>query len=181
MWSKIKSALGLGLGEVQAKMNVDHQDPRKRLVWCMLAISPGANADPAYRPQFANKALREWYGMNDHDELLGNIDFYIEGTGSTPGYDAYRAVFMARAGFGANMLSEAESWECAFKVIRKLQRTYPSWNEYGSGYLEGHLAYRQEQGDDSETLNGYRRNIIEHITELNQRGLWTQTPFQTPV
>ena len=180
MWSKIKSALGFGLGEVTAKMDVDHQDPRKRFAWCILAVSPGANADPAYRPEFAKKAITEWYGMESRQELIENIDFYISGTGSTPGYDSYRAIFMARAGLGAGMLTETESWEAAFKVLRKLQSTYRSWNEYGSGYLEGHLAYRKEQGDDDETLAEHRRNAIENITELNQ-GLWTKTPFNTPV
>jgi hypothetical protein len=181
MFKKLLAAIGLGHGEVKEKMDADHQDPRKRLVWCLLAVSPGANSDPAYRAKFADTALREWYGMNDKEELLENIDFYVEGTGSTPGYDAYRAVFMARAGFGAGMLSEQESWDAAFKVVRNLQQKYQGWNEYGAGYLEGHLAYREEQGDDSERLNEIRRNVIESITELNQRGIWTQTPFRTPV
>ncbi|HEX2734310.1 MAG TPA: DUF1266 domain-containing protein [Polyangiaceae bacterium] len=180
MWSKIKSALGLGLGEVEAKMAVDHQDPRKRFAWAILAAFPNANADPAYRPKFANTALREWYGMNDHDELLENIDFYIEGTGGTVGYDLYRAVFMARAGFGAGMLSEAESWDAAFKVIRKLQSTYPSWNEYGRDFLAGTLDYRKESGDDQDALDTHRHAVTQNLAELGKT-LWSQVPFNTPV
>ena len=78
------------------------------------------------------------------------------------------------------MLSEAESWDAAFKVIRKLQSTYPSWNEYGRDFLEGTLAYRKESGDDQDALDSHRREVIENLTELNKT-LWAQVPFNTPV
>ncbi len=94
-------------------MQHDHADVRKRYVWCVRAITDD-KADSAYLPEFASKALREWYGMKSAKQLAENIEYYLAGTGSTPAYDVARAVFMARAGFGAGFLSDTESWEAAF-------------------------------------------------------------------
>lgn len=155
-------------------------DARKRYVWCILAISTSEEADPGYLPEFATMAMRDWYGMKSREMLLSNIDYYLGGTGSTPGYDAFRAVFMARAGFGAGMLSEAESWEAAYRVARKLKQSYPSWNHYAQGYLEGHLAYRTSEGDAEDDLQRYRRNILERHRVI-AGSVWPQTPYETPV
>lgn len=74
----------------------------------------------------------------------------------------------------------AESWDLALACARKAQAAYPSWDAYGHGYLEGHLAYRQSQGDDASTLAGYRANIQKRIAN-HQRGCWAATPFHTPL
>jgi len=168
------------VAEAKRKMELDKADPRRRYIWSILAISASSDADPGYLPEFASMAMRDWYGMSSREELLDNIDYYIEGTGSTPGYDVFRAVFMARAGFGAGMLSEAESWEAAYRVARKMQQAYPSWNHYGMGYIEGHVAYRTKQGDDADTVAGYRKNLLERFQTLSN-STWAETPFQSQV
>lgn len=186
MWNAIKTMLGMGeperpeITQAKTRMQADAADPRKRYVWCILAISTSEEADPGYLPDFSSTAIREWYGMKTREKLLSNIDYYIEGTGSTPGYDAFRAVFMARAGFGAGMLSEGESWEAAFRVARKLKESYPSWNHYAQGYLQGHLDYRKSEGDSEDALARYRRNILERYRVI-AGSVWPQTPYETQV
>ena len=186
MWNAIKSLFGMGepdppeVVEAKRRMALDATDPRKRFIWGMLAISASERADPAYLPAFATKAVREWYGMKSRERLLENIDYYIGGTGSTPGYDAFRAIFMARAGFGAGMLSEDESWEAAYRVARKYRPAYPSWNHYANGYLDGHLAFRSKQGDSEDDLARYRRNILER-QRVAANTVWAQTPYETPL
>ena len=185
MWNKLKSALGFGedpvVIEAKKKTAVDQADPRKRFVSGMLAISPAdGGADPAYLTNFARTAITEWYGIASPQDLAQRIQNYIEGYGSTPAYDIFRAVFLARAGFGAGYLDDAGSWSWAFNAARKLQQTYPSWDHYGMGYAEGHLAYRKSEGDDSQRLQEIRQNLSQQIGEL-ARGIWAQTPFNTPL
>jgi hypothetical protein len=187
MWKGLKSLFGMGeeadppeVAHAKQVMAADAADARKRYVWCVLAISTSERADPGYLPAFAGTAILEWYGMKSREELLENIDYYIDGTGSTPGYDIFRAVFMARAGFGAGLLNEKESWEAAFRAARKLKQTYPSWNHYANGYLEGHLTYRKSQGDEADELERYRRNILEQ-QRVVAGSVWPQTPYETPV
>ncbi len=184
MFGWLKSLFGTSedpeVAEAKRKMDLDKADPRRRYIWSILAISSSSQADPGYLPGFATMAMRDWYGMKSREALLRNIDYYIEGTGSTPGYDVFRAVFMARAGFGAQMLSEDESWEAAYRVARKMQQAYSSWNHYGMGYIEGHIAYRTKQGDDAETVAGYRKNLLERFQTLSNTN-WHETPFQTPI
>ena len=189
MWNALKSALGFApsgppdspeVAAAKVQMATDHLDPRKRFVWCALAISADEPADPGHRAAYSTTALTEWYGMGSRDELLGNLDFYFKGTGSTPAYDAFRGIFMARAGAGANMLSDQESWEQAYRFVRKMKQAYPSWNHYGSDYVEGHIRHRQKEGDSDEHLVKVRRNMLEHFGRV-ARGLWTSTPYETPV
>ncbi|HVR18763.1 MAG TPA: DUF1266 domain-containing protein [Polyangiaceae bacterium] len=187
MWKGIKALFGMGekadppeVVEAKRRMAIDAAEPRKRYVWCVLAISTSERVDPGYLPEFASKAIREWYGMKSREKLLENIAYYIGGTGSTPGYDAFRAAFMARAGFGAGMLSEDESWDAAFRVVRNLKRSYPSWDHYANGYLDGHLAFRKKQGDSDDALQRYRRNILER-QRIIASTVWPQTPYEMPV
>jgi hypothetical protein len=182
MWNKIKAVLGLGdspeVAAAKARTLIDTQDARKRFVFGMLSLS--YEADPAYLTELATTAMREWYGIGSSKELRERIEFYLEGTGSTPGYDAYRAAFMARAGHGAGLASEVDSWEWALRAARKAQQSYPGWTQFAMGYLEGHLAYRKSEGDTDEALVGYRNNIMARIRDQTN-GLWAQTPFQTPL
>jgi hypothetical protein len=187
MWKGIKSLFGMGeepdppeIVEAKRRMAIDASDPRKRFIWGALAISTSERADPGHLPAFANKAIREWYGLTSREKLLSRIDYYVEGTGSTPGYDAFRGLFLARAGFGAGMLSEDESWEASYRVARKLKQSYPSWNHYVHGYLEGHLAYRKGEGDSEDDLQRYKRNILERH-RIIASSVWPQTPFETPI
>jgi hypothetical protein len=185
MWNKLKSALGIGedpvVTEAKRRTQLDLADPRKRFVCGMLEISPNVSgADPAYQTDFAKTAITEWYGIKSPQDLGRRIQDYIDGYGSSPAYDIFRAVFLARAGFGAGYLDDAGSWSWAFAAARKLQQTYPSWNHYGMAYLEGHLEYRKSEGDDPQRLQEIRQNLTQSMSELS-RGIWGQTPFNTPL
>jgi len=182
MWNKLKAALGFGdtpeVAAAKSRTVVDGQDPRKRFVFGMLSLS--YDADPAYLVSLATKAMRQWYGIGSGKELQERIEFYLQGTGSTPGYDAYRVAFMARAGHGAGLANDVDSWQWAWRAARKIQQSYAGWTQFGMGYLEGHLAYRKSEGDADEVLSEYRNNIMARIREQTS-GLWAQTPFQTPL
>ena len=182
MWSKLKSALGFGEDpEIQAaktQMEIDHTDPRKRFVSGVLAMSQ--DVDPAYLAQFATTAVSEWYGIESREELIERIEDYLEGVDAPAGYDAFRAAFLARAAVATRFLNPDESWEWAFKAARKVQRSYPNWNAYGMGYLEGHLAYRKSEGDGEDEVRQYRQNIVERMG-AHSKGIWARTPFDTPV
>jgi hypothetical protein len=89
-------------------------------------------------------------------------------------------MFLARAGFGADMLSEAESWEATFRAARKLKQSYPSWNHYGTDYIDGHVAHRKGSGDPEEALQRSRRNLLENMRVIAGK-VWSQTPYETPI
>lgn len=162
--------------ESRKRMAGDEHDPRRRFVFGVLAMS--YEVDPGYMPKHAAMAIREWYGVEDRDDLLSRIHDYVEGYNDSRAYDAFLGTFLARAGFGAGMLSEEESWNLAFSASRTIQTAYASWGDYGRGYLVGHLGYRKEQGDDSDTLKERRKTVEERIAR-HERELWPRTPFQT--
>jgi hypothetical protein len=179
MWGKLKSALGLGqdreLAAAKARTLEDHGDPRRRFVFGVLCVS--YEADPAYL-ESTRPAVRDWYGIETPGELVEEIQAYLDDGGDNPAYDAFRAAFLARAGQAAGMIDEEESWRWAIAAARKVQRSYPSFMHYGMGYLEGHLDYRKSQGDDDQTIEGYRKNILARLNE-RAKDPWAQTPFDT--
>ena len=138
MWDKIKSFLGLGpdpeVVRAKARMAEDSRDPRKAFIQGILAMS--YEADPGYLPGHAETAIREWYGVQSRQELIESIQGFIQSSRSTPGYNVFRSVFLARAGYGAGFLSEDESWRWAFFAGQRAQQIYGQWEEYGQGYLE---------------------------------------------
>lgn len=176
----LKNLLGFGedpkTAAARKRMAQDEHDPRRRFVFGVLAMS--YEVDPGYLPEHGRTAIREWYGIADRDDLLRRIHDYVEGYNDSRGYDALLGTFLARAGFAAEMLGEEESWNLAFAAARTIQPAYASWADYGRGYLAGHLAYRETQGDDSEKLARSRNNITERIAK-HERELWTRTPFDT--
>jgi hypothetical protein len=180
MWNALKSLLGAGedpeLVEAKRRTEMDRMDPRRRFVFGVLAIS--YQADPGYMVEHARTAVRDWYGISTRAELVERLEDYLRVSMSTPGYDAYRATFLARTGLPAALLNEGESWTWALAAARLVQRSYPGWREYGMGYLEGHLAYRQSQGDDAATVARYRQNLMVAI-DKQSRDVWARTPFAT--
>jgi hypothetical protein len=182
MWAAIRSMLGLGddpeVTQAKERMQRDHADPRKRVVSGLLAIS--YDVDPAYLVEHAKEAVTEWYGIDSREALLDRLRYYLEGTGATPAYDLFRLVFLARAGHGCGLLNEAESWAWAFEACRGAQRAYDSWAAYGSGYLEGHLTYRAQQGDDAGALAERRAAVMSRMNG-EARTAWATTSLTTPI
>lgn len=155
----------------EARMKADIAvDPRRRLVHGILAVT--YDVDPAYLTEHAKTAMRDWYGV----ESAAEIDTYRFGSDTHAAYNLYRRVFLARAGFGAGLLDERGSWERALAQAQVMLRTYASWDAYGRDYLEGHIAYRTQQGDPAPKLAQYRENIGKRLA-TQSRTVWKQTPW----
>jgi hypothetical protein len=182
MFSAILQALGLrenpAVVEAKKKTSLDHADPRKRFVFATIAMS--YDADPAYLVEHAREAMLDWYGIRDRTALIDRLEYYMEGTESTRAYDLYRAMFLARAAVAVGFLSDAESWWWASAIASSVQRYYRDWASYGSDYVEGHVAYRQSQGDDPETLRDCRENARKNVASCATEW-WAGTPFATPM
>lgn len=177
--SWLKKLFGGG-EEAQARQRMaqDEQDARRRFVFGVLAMS--YEVDPGYMPKHSTMAIREWYGIEGRDDLLQRIHDYVEGYNDSRAYDAFLGTFLARAGFGAGLLSEQESWDLAISAARTVQPKYASWGDYGQGFLAGHLDYHKNNGNDAEELADRRKNVLERIAR-HERELWPRTPFQTPL
>ncbi len=161
--------------QAREKMAIDRQDPRKLFVWGILCMAE--SHDPGWKPSYATTAITEWYGIQNKQQLLAQTADGFRASGQ-PAYDYFRLVFLARAGFGAGMLSEAESWDLAFRAAQALQRSYGDWKAYGAGYRDGHLAYRASCGDAPDQLAQYRKNLDATIEE-KQRTVWVAVPWAT--
>jgi hypothetical protein len=159
------------------RTEADRGDPRKRYVFAVLAVS--CEGDPAYMPEHANKAVRTWYRIGSLPELVARMSKYLDGTSERLAYDTFRAAFLARAGFAAGLIGEADSWEWALRAARVVQTRFTSFEEYGLGYLEGHVWYRSGQGDGPAALDEVRKGKLELFEQL-KRDAWT-VPFTTPL
>lgn len=159
----------------RAKMAIDRKDPRKLYVWGVLCVAE--EHDPGWKPSYAKTAVTEWYGIRSKEQLLAQTSDGFR-AGGHPAYDHFRMAFLARAGFGAGLLTDEESWERSFVAARAVQRAYDGWKAYGEGYRDGHLAYRTTMGDAPAQLAQYRKNLDAKIAE-KQRTVWVAVPWGT--
>jgi hypothetical protein len=159
--------------QARERMALDAQDRRKLFVWGVLCMAEAH--DPGWKPAYARTAITEWYGISSKEQLLAQTANGFRASGQ-PAYDYFRLAFLARAGFGAGMLSEAESWDLAFRAAQAIQAAYPDWRAYGAGYRDGHLAYRASCGDPPDVLAQYRANLDAKIEE-KQRTVWVAIPW----
>ncbi|MEZ4365488.1 MAG: DUF1266 domain-containing protein [Kofleriaceae bacterium] len=159
------------------QMTTDLADPRRAFVWGVVAVS--YKLDPGYLKAHATEAIRDWYGISSAQQLLG---FRAEhfGTRSHPAYNQYRLVFLARAGFGAGLIDAETSWGWAMREAAVVQQHYGSWQDYGQGYVAGHLEYRASQGDPPARLEEIRGNLTTQLA-AKQREVWVAVPFHTPM
>jgi hypothetical protein len=162
--------------EAKQKMALDQADPRKAFVWGVLAVS--YEVDPAYLPEHAREAVNKWYGIQSASKLLAMTAQGLSAN-QHPAYNQYRLCFLARAAYGAGLLDEAGSWALAFQHAAPLQRAYADWASYGQGYLAGHLAYREKEGDSPAQLAQYRANIEKRLL-ARQRDCWSSIAWNTP-
>lgn len=145
-------------------------DPRRGFVVGLLAVS--YEVDPGYLRAHATEALTDWYDVRS----AAAIAAYRFGVPDGGAYDAYRHAFLARAGFAAGMLTEAHSWELAFRQAATVAHRYRSWPEYGEGYLQGHLAYRRDQGDSPTRLTEIEASTRTRLAKLASTR-WAAQPF----
>jgi hypothetical protein len=181
MWKKVGSFFSGGpKSEVERAVELteaDRSDARKRYVFAVLAVS--CEGDPGYMPEHANKAVRTWYRIGTPDELVRRMGKYLDGTTERLAYDTFRAAFLARAGFAAGLIAEPASWDWALRASRIVQARFAGFEQYGLGYLEGHLWYRAGQGDAEGPLDEVRRSKLALFERL-KKDVWT-TPFTTPL
>ena len=173
-----KGLFGGGGPSPEQRTQADHADPRKRYVFAIMSLL--YEADPAYQKKVFGVALSDWYGIESRDELLSRMQDYLSSSGAGVAYDAFRAAFLARVGFGAGHLSEEDSWAWALRAAQKVQATYRNWGEYGMGFLEGHLEYWRDSGKDDEYLQDRRQHVMAQI-QARSSGLWANTPFNLPL
>jgi hypothetical protein len=168
-----KGLFGSGGPSPEQRTQADHADPRKRYVFGLMSLL--YDADPAYQKKVVSVSLKDWYGIDSRDELLERIQDYLAANDS-PAYDAFRAAFLARVGFGAGLLTEDESWAWGVRAAQKVQATYRNWGEYGMGFLAGHLDYWKDCGKDADYLQDRRQHVMTQI-QARSSGLWANTPF----
>ncbi len=178
MFEKLDSLLGLGADAVtlvaKRRMLADSSDERRRFVHAALAV--GREVDPAYLPEQALTAISEGYRIDGREELVTSIYAHLAGRDSTAAYDAFRAMFLARAGVGASLLTELESWALAFEAGKKIQRCYVGWTFYALGYLQAHLARCESAGDSVEKLERVHANVLGRMAK-HEAEIWSVTPF----
>lgn len=178
MWKKLFG--GGPKSEVERAIELteaDRGDARKRFVFGVLAVS--CEGDPAYMPQHANKAVRTWYRIASPEDLVARMAKYLDGTSERLAYDTFRAAFLARAGCAAGLIAEPASWDWALRAGRVVQSRFASFEEYGLGYVEGHVWYRAGQGDDAAKLEEVRRSKLALLEQL-KADVW-RVPFSTPL
>lgn len=182
MFEKLDSLLGLGASAetlaAKRRMLADSSDERRRFVHAALAV--GRDVDPAYVPEQARTALSEWYRIDAREELVTSIYAHLAGRDAAAGYDAFRALFLARAGAGASLLTDLESWALSFEAGKKIQRAYAGWTFYALGYLEAHLSHCESAGDSEEKLERARAKVLCRMAR-HEREIWSVTPFYAPL
>ena len=151
----------------QERMKVDARDARKVRVHGLLLIAEPA--DPGHRPDYARQAVRDWYGCPDRASALRAIEHFAA---SRDAYDIFRAAFLARAAAGAGLISQDESWALCERPVATAREVFGSWQDYGEGYIRGHLAYRRSQGDPPSALAQYEQNLRKTMARLQSGGVW---------
>lgn len=133
------------------------------------------------RPQVAahREELRE-AGQEDPDalEALWRLDAVQADTdgirgGQLIGFDAARAVMLARDGWLVGWLTEGVMWDYLLDVARDIQRRFSSWAEYAADFqLSRHVWRASSTKDQFDT-------ITERL--LTEAGSpWRTLPWQLP-
>jgi hypothetical protein len=90
-------------------------------------------------------------------------------------WDYSRYVALARWGYQAGYLTEAEAWERIMPAARTLQKTYDSWADLGESYLIGREFWSVEQ----TKLNGHIYRIVYTKLLNDPRSPWKRHPWAT--
>lgn len=113
-------------------------------------------------------ALKELWCL---DAVQANTDG-IRG-GVLIGFDAARAVMLARAGWLLGWLTEPVLWDYLLDVARDVQRRFTSWAEYAQDYRLSRNIWRASNTPD----------LFDGITDrllINAWSPWRRLPWQVP-
>ena len=90
-------------------------------------------------------------------------------------WDYGRYVALARWGYQAGYLTEAEAWERIMPAARTLQKTYDSWADLGENYLLGREFWSVEQ----TKRNGHLYRVAYTRLLNDTRSPWKRYPWDT--
>lgn len=155
----------------QSMANDARADPRCAQVFGLVGVA--YQVDPGYLKEHSTKAIREWYSVKS----IADVDNYRFEIDTYPGYNVYRRVFLARAAFGAGLTDAQGSWSRAFAQLQIAQQMFPSWEAYGTSYLEGSLAYNAQQKVSPQRLEEIRASAQKRQNEL-RGGVWRMTSLR---
>ncbi|MCE9572282.1 MAG: DUF1266 domain-containing protein [Deltaproteobacteria bacterium] len=158
----------------KARMAIDHRDPDRRFVFGLLALS--YSVDPAYLPFHASRVVCESYGLTSTVAVRERILQFMVMRRKNPGFDLFRGALLARAGYGAGLLGEDESWYRALGVATEVRSVFRSWPEVAASYEAGHLDERRSQGDSREVIAEHQAELRARVARLT-RTIWRDTRF----
>ncbi|MFI5659109.1 DUF1266 domain-containing protein [Streptomyces sp. NPDC051684] len=140
----------------------------------------------------ARRRLAEQWETGNRDALLGRLGV-LAGSGFREqvrgrlgveplAWDIALYADMARCGFAAGLLSEADAWNLLKNVVPRVAGTYDSWREYGEHYLLGLGVWREGvRGTDSEALLPAQAVAEAHVKSLldpaNRKSPWHRAPL----
>jgi hypothetical protein len=118
-----------------------------------------------------------WLGQYDED-VQRACRFAIQHReafkdGEIVAWDLERLIFVARAGFSAGYLDQAQAWQHIERAAQRLRRTYGSWSEMSENYLLG----RRYWGE-GEALQK-RFDAAAHWLLTDRRSPWRRLDWGT--
>ncbi|MGC1303560.1 MAG: DUF1266 domain-containing protein, partial [Caulobacteraceae bacterium] len=89
------------------------------------------------------------------------------------GFDAARAVMLARAGWLVGWISEPMLWDYILDIARDVQRRFTSWAEYAQDYRLSRNLWRASNTPD--LFDGIAGGLV-----INAGSPWRSLPWRTP-
>lgn len=136
--------------------------------------------------------LAEQWEITSREQLAGRLDELSRSgyraraqqlLGVAPlAWDAALYVDIARLGFGAGLISEAEAWTALKNIVPSVVRTYASWQEYADHYLLGRQVWREGLGGARNGSAPAPQSAADaHLSALldpaNGTSPWNQAPW----
>jgi hypothetical protein len=105
---------------------------------------------------------RAWK-IHSRAELLAELDSlsHADSDPESVGWYLTRAVLVARWGYAAGYINEAEAWKYIMPVAQRIQRTFSSWQELGDAYLAGRFAWNPDVEDNRSFEYAYRVLLMD--------------------
>lgn len=142
----------------------------------------------------ARRWLAEQWEITSREELAGRLDELSRSgyraraqqlLGVSPlAWDAALYVDIARCGFGAGLITEAEAWTALKNIVPSVVGTYASWQEYADHYLLGRQVWRDGlRGTEDAESPAPQAAADAHLRALldpaNRSSPWNLAPWDT--
>ena len=138
--------------------------------------------------------LAEQWEITSREQLAGRLDELSRSGyraraqqvfGVAPlAWDAALYVDIARLGFGAGLITEAEAWTALKNIVPSVVRTYASWQEYADHYLLGRKVWQDQlSGARDGSVPAPQSAADAHLSALldpaNGTSPWNLAPWDT--